>query len=92
MLDVGADHFAYRAVMKRAGEAMAERSSVQHIPATRVARMYAHAGHDASALHWLERAYDNREPALMRLGVFWDWLDLHSDARFRDLLQRLKLP
>jgi TolB-like protein/Tfp pilus assembly protein PilF len=90
-LGISADQSAYRAAMRRAGDAMAGRSAAQHIPATRVARMYAHAGDNDSALLWLERAYDNREPALMRLGVFWDWVDLHSDARFQDLLRRLKL-
>jgi len=40
----------------------------------------------------VERAYVNRESPMMRLGVFWDWLDLHGDPRFQDLLRRLKLP
>ena len=54
--------------------------------------MFAHAGDNDSALQWLERAYENREPALMRLGVYWDWLDLHADPRFNNLLRRLNLP
>jgi hypothetical protein len=54
--------------------------------------MFAHAGNNDQALHWLEQAYENRESSLMRLGVFWDWLDLHGDPRFQDLLRRLKLP
>jgi hypothetical protein len=54
--------------------------------------MFAHEGEKESALHWLERAYENRESPMMRLGVFWDWLDLQSDPRFQDLLRRLNLP
>ena len=88
----GADLNAYRASMKRAADAMVERSKQSHVPALRIARMFAHAGDNDAALQWLERAYENREPALMRLGVYWDWLDLHGDPRFNNLLRRLNLP
>jgi hypothetical protein len=54
--------------------------------------MFAHAGENDAALQWLERGYENRESTLMRLGVFWHWLDLHADPRFQDLLRRLNLP
>jgi hypothetical protein len=58
----------------------------------RIARMYAHAGDADSAIGWLETAYDNRESPLARVGVFWDWQDLHGDPRFQSLLRRLDLP
>ncbi len=89
---LGTDRAAYRAGMKRAGDVMVERSKDKHVPAIRIARMFAHAGDKDSALRWLERAYENREPAMMRLGVFWDWLDLHPEPRFQELLRRMKLP
>jgi TolB-like protein len=88
----GADRNAYRASMKRAADAMVARSRQSHVPALRIARMFAHAEDHDAALQWLEQAYENREPALMRLGVYWDWLDLHADPRFNNLLRRLKLP
>jgi TolB-like protein/Tfp pilus assembly protein PilF len=88
----GADPNEYRASMRRAADAMVARSGQSHVPASRIARMFAHAGDNDSALRWLERAYENRESSLMRLGVFWDWLDLHGEPRFQDLLLRLKLP
>ena len=90
-LGAGRDLAAYRAGMKRAGDTMAELSKVRHVPAIRIARMYAHAGDKDATFQWLERAYESHEPALMRLGVFWDWLDLHADARFEDLMKRLNL-
>jgi tetratricopeptide (TPR) repeat protein len=91
-LAIGAGLGAYRASMKRAADAMVARSKQSHVPALRIARMFAHAGDNDRALQWLERAYENREPALMRLGVYWDWLDLHADPRFDNLLRRLNLP
>jgi hypothetical protein len=54
--------------------------------------MFAHAGDADSALHWLEQAFENHEPPMERLGVVWDWLDLHSEPRFQNLLRRLNLP
>jgi serine/threonine protein kinase/tetratricopeptide (TPR) repeat protein len=90
-LSPATDLTTYRASMRRAAEVMVARAQTTHVPALRIARMFAHAGNNDQALHWLERAYENRESSLMRLGVFWDWLDLHGEPRFQDLLRRLKL-
>ena len=83
---------AYRAAMRRVGLAMAAQSKLRHIPAIRIARMFAHAGDKDSAIEWLERAYQARESPLIRSAVFWDWDDLRSDPRFQDLLRRMNLP
>jgi TolB-like protein/Tfp pilus assembly protein PilF len=91
-LGAGADAADYRAAMKRAADAMVSALERRHIPAMRIARMFAHAGDHDSALHWLERAFANREAAMARLAVFWDWNDLHADPRFKDLLRRMNLP
>ena len=64
----------------------------RHVPAIRIARMFAHAGKNDRAIDWLEKAYENRESPLARLAVVWDWTDLHAEPRFQDLLRRLKLP
>jgi eukaryotic-like serine/threonine-protein kinase len=86
------DRTAYRSAMKETGDAMVKRVSQRHIPALRIARMFAHAGDADSAIAWLERAYADRESPLSRLAVSWDWLDLHTDPRFQDLLRRMNLP
>ena len=90
-LGTGQDRAAYRAAMMRTGEMMATRSATRHVPAIRIARMFAHAGDADRAMLWLERAYEARESPLARLGVFWDWDDLRSDSRFQNLLARLNL-
>ena len=66
---------------QRAGELMSARSATRHVPAIRVARMFAHGGDTDRAMMWLARAYENRESSLARVGVFWDWDDLRSDRR-----------
>jgi TolB-like protein len=91
-LGAGGGEAEYRAGMRRAGEAMVAASTRRHVPAIRIARLFAHAGDTGRALDWLERAYENRESPVMRLGVVWDWLDLHGEPRFRALLRRMNLP
>ena len=56
-LGTGQDRAAYRAAMIRTGEMMAARSATRHVPAIRIARMFAHAGDTERAMQWLERAY-----------------------------------
>jgi len=91
-VDTAAGKMTYRAAMLRTGQVMAQRSLQRHVPAIRIARMFAHGGDKDRALYWLERAYQARESPLMRLAVFWDWDDLRSDPRFNDLLRRMNLP
>jgi len=91
-LGSGRGEAAYRAAMRRVGEAMVAQSKRRHVPAIRIARMFAHAGDKDAAMQWLEKAYQARESPLIRLAVFWDWDDLRSDARFQDLLRRMNLP
>lgn len=83
---------AYKAAMRRVGEMMAAESAHRHVPAIRVARMFAHAGDIDAAMQWLEKAYQERESPLIRTAVFWDWDSLRSDPRFKDLLRRMNLP
>lgn len=57
-----------------------------------VAETYARLGEKYKALHWLQKAYDERSPAMAFLNVepFWD--PLRSDPRFNDLVRRVGLP
>jgi Tfp pilus assembly protein PilF len=91
-LDRGDAEGGYKSAMKRAAEVMAERSQHTHIPAIRVARLYAHAGDNDRAMQWLEKSYHQRETALSHAAVFWDWDNLRSDPRFQGLMRRMKLP
>jgi serine/threonine protein kinase/Tfp pilus assembly protein PilF len=87
---MGTGETGYREAMRRAAERMSAR--LTHVPGVRVARLYAHAGDNARALAWLERAYDRRETPLVHLPVAWDWDSLRSDPRFHDLLRRMHFP
>jgi serine/threonine protein kinase/Tfp pilus assembly protein PilF len=82
----------YTRAMHLGAEVMAARAKRTHVPGVRVARLYAHAGEKVRAMEWLEKAYADREVPLVHLPVFWDWDSLRDDARFQDLLRRMKLP
>ena len=91
-LGAGGGETAYRTGMRRTGKLMAAESHRRHVPAVRIARMFAHAGDKDEAFFWLEKAYEAHESPMKRIGVFWDWDDLRAEPRFKDLLRRLKLP
>ena len=82
----------YARAMHRGAEVLAGRSKRIHVPAVRIARLYAHAGDKDEALRWLKKACDERETPLTHLGVAWDWDFLRSDSHFQDLLRTMKLP
>src|SRR5262249_16787493 len=82
----------YAEAMRQVGEMMVAESTRRHMPAIRIARMFAHAGDRDAAMQWLEKAYQERESPMIRMAVFWDWDNLRSDPRFQDLLRRMNLP
>ncbi len=53
--------------------------------------LYAHVGKKPQALKWLEKAFEESEPALVHFAVAWDWHMLHSEPRFEDLLRKMNL-
>ena len=88
----GSAEWGYTRAMHLGAEVLAARSGRCHVPSVRVARLYAHAGNSDRAIEWLEKAFEQRESPLIHLGVAWDWVALHDDPRFRELLRRLGLP
>jgi TolB-like protein len=82
----------YARAMHLGAEVLAARSTRTHVPAVRVARLYAHAGENDQVMKWLEKAYEQREVALIHLGVAWDWDIVRHDSRFQDLLRRMNFP
>ncbi|MGA2966705.1 MAG: winged helix-turn-helix domain-containing protein [Terriglobales bacterium] len=82
---------SYTSAMHYGAEVLAARSKKSHVPAVRIARLYAHAGDKEQALRWLQTAGEQRETTLIHLAVAWDWDSLRNDSRFMDLLRRVGL-
>jgi TolB-like protein/DNA-binding winged helix-turn-helix (wHTH) protein/Tfp pilus assembly protein PilF len=57
-----------------------------------LAHLYAILGDQAHALHYLERAYDERNPWLLNVQVDPGTDSLRSSPGFRDLIRRIGLP
>ncbi|MGD0467214.1 MAG: winged helix-turn-helix domain-containing protein [Terriglobales bacterium] len=82
----------YTRAMHLGAEVLAVHSKRSHVPAVRIARLYAHAGDKDEVLRWLNKAYKDQESPLLHLGVAWDWDFLRTDPRFQDLLRGMRFP
>jgi tetratricopeptide (TPR) repeat protein len=90
-LERGYTQAGYPAAMRFAAEALAARARKTHVLPWDVAMFYVHAGEKASALNWLERAFEVRDPNLPYMG--WpDFDSLRSEPRYQALLRRMNLP
>ena len=90
-LPLGVTESDYRDAMSNAAAKLASFATESYVGAVRVARLYAHAGENANALTWLERAFEEREPALVHLAVAWDWHGLRNEHKYQNLLRRMNL-
>jgi len=90
-LERGYAEAGYPGAMRLAAEKLAERSKQTYVQPTQIARLYDHAREEDRALEWLEKAYEEREPALVDLNV-WPQGTLRDDPRFKDLLRRMNFP
>ena len=89
--DRGHAQGGYKEGMKRAAEALVARSRTTSVLPSDIALLYLGAGETASAMDWLEKAFDYRDPNLpyLRLPAYDP---LRSDPRFQSLARRLGLP
>jgi len=56
------------------------------------AALHMALGETELTLDWLEKAYQERAPALSHVRADWQFRQLHPDPRFQDLLRRIGLP
>jgi tetratricopeptide (TPR) repeat protein len=78
----------------RFSEAQAELDGLQQLDTPHahiVALVYGCWGDKDRAFEWLERAYDEHDPSLLRLRSELDFQKLHDDPRWEALLQKLGL-
>src|SRR5688572_11425091 len=69
-------------------ENLARTGKAMEVP---LAIVYAGMDRKDEALHWLQKAYTNRDPSLVFLNVSPRLAALRSDARFQELLRKMKL-
>jgi TolB-like protein/Tfp pilus assembly protein PilF len=64
----------------------------RYVSACDIAAVYAALNEADVALDWLEKAYEERSPRMVELGLDPVFDPLRSDPRFTDLLRRIGLP
>jgi hypothetical protein len=64
----------------------------QYVSSLEFAETYACLERKDDALHYLERAYQQREPWLVHLQGDPNFDFLHSDPRYREIVRKMNLP
>ena len=57
-----------------------------------IANVYAYRGQPDEAMHWLERAYAQKNPSLVYVKVEQPMKSLEGDPRYKALLRKMNLP
>jgi len=84
----------YAATGKRdeALQIIAEMKQQSNVSPMALANIYNALGEKDQAFEWLEKAYAEGVPLLRALQTGKTWDPLRSDPRFKDLLNRMRLP
>jgi hypothetical protein len=64
-------------------------SGDRYVSPYNIARVYGAINDTQRALEWLERAYREHNPDLIELTREPSFAGLHSDAKFRELVERI---
>jgi tetratricopeptide (TPR) repeat protein len=64
----------------------------QYVSPLEFASAYARLGQNDEVFRWLEKAYDDHVPLLVRIQQDSDLNSLHGDPRYQDLVKRIGLP
>jgi len=62
------------------------------LPPFVLAAFYARLGRNDEAIQWLEKGYDERDFRVITIATSFEFDNLRSDPRFKDLVHRLGLP
>jgi tetratricopeptide (TPR) repeat protein len=72
-------------------ELLKAESQQHYVSPYAIAKLYALLGMKDQAFHWMEKAYQERNPDLVNLQVIIELDNIRSDPRFTDLLRRMGL-
>jgi hypothetical protein len=81
----------YRGVLQSWVEGLTEVSKHGHVSSYSIGEAYMRMGEKEKAIKWLQEAYDEHDTELVSLGVEPVFNPIRSDARFHEILSRMKL-
>lgn len=64
----------------------------QYVSPLEFASAYARLGQNDEIFRWLEKAYEDHVPKLVRIQQNIDLNSVHDDPRYQDLVKRIGLP
>jgi len=82
----------YKEAMHLLAKSMEQHSKSSYVQSVWIARLYAHAGDKEPALNWLETAYKERDSLMTNLNTSSDWIILHEEERFKELVMLMNFP
>jgi serine/threonine-protein kinase len=85
-------HKARKEIMEFDLKLLNEDAKSKYVSPVDLASIYAQLGDKDAAFEWLEKAYQDRSRQLSYLRVKNDWLNLRSDPRFIELINRIGIP
>jgi tetratricopeptide (TPR) repeat protein len=89
-LEHGYAEGGYQRAMSRVAERMVAKTRTAYVKPTDIAGLYRDAGRSQEALDWLERAFEERDPDMPYIGVFWK--GFRDEPRYQSLLRRMNFP
>jgi eukaryotic-like serine/threonine-protein kinase len=81
----------YKGVLQSWMDGLTEISKHRYVSSYSIAEAYMRMGEKEKAFDWLEKAYEEHDSGLVSVGVDPLFDSVRSDARFRDLVKRLRL-
>jgi TolB-like protein/Tfp pilus assembly protein PilF len=73
-------------------DSLLSKSKEGTVPAIAFANIYIGLGENDNAIHWLEKAYDERSSELINLNASPIFDPLRSEPRFQDLVDQMNFP
>jgi hypothetical protein len=90
-MECGYAESGYKCAMRMGAQKLAEQSKVRYVSPYLIATLFSHAEDEDEALHWLEKAYEDRDQIVYSMGVDPDWDRVRSNPRFTALLKKIGL-
>jgi TolB-like protein/DNA-binding winged helix-turn-helix (wHTH) protein/Tfp pilus assembly protein PilF len=82
----------FRAVNLQFLNSMKRKAAKEYTSRLRMAEVAAGAGHQEEAIHYLEQAFETRDPLLVHLQHDPDLDSLHSDPRYWAIVNKMEMP
>jgi serine/threonine protein kinase/Tfp pilus assembly protein PilF len=82
----------YKGVLQSWLEGLTELSKHSYVSSYSIAESYMRMGEKQKAFEWLEKAYEEHDSGLVSLAVEPMFQSIRSDAKFKEIVRRMKLP